>query len=166
MTTLDITLLYECENWENRLPDIRTQAYNALKLLCGQEDIPAKAVEIAIVLADDAFIQDLNRRYRGKDRPTNVLSFAEFTQKDQIAVAARLHDAVHIGDLVFAYETVATEAIQQGKALKDHFLHLLLHGGLHLLGYDHEADSEAEIMEKKEIMLLEKLGIANPYENR
>lgn len=163
MTRLDITLLFECDRWEQSLPDVRQRMDKALNLLFQEERLPMQTAEIAVVLADDAFVQDLNKRYRGKDKPTNVLSFAEFERVEQMVPAAKLSPEVHIGDLVLAYETLAREAIEQGKSLADHFSHLLLHGALHLLGYDHIKEQEAEAMEAREIALLVKLGIANPY---
>ncbi len=107
------------------------------------------ASEITVVLADDAFVRGLNRDYRGKDKPTNVLSFPG--------------DIPHLGDIVLARETIEREAKEQGKTFRDHAAHLLVHGTLHLLGYDHMKAKEAEIMEALEIKILNKLAISNPY---
>ena len=109
---------------------------------------PADANEITVVLAHDAFVKTLNRDFRGKDKPTNVLSFP---------------GDGHIGDLVLAFETIEREAAEQGKSFKAHTQHLLVHGVLHLLGHDHIKDAEAEKMEALEIKILKKLGVANPY---
>jgi probable rRNA maturation factor len=101
-------------------------------------------------------VQDLNRRWRGLDKPTNVLSFP--------ASAPRSSDGIRaLGDLVLAWETVAREAEQEGKPVADHVTHLVVHGTLHLLGYDHEIEHEAEAMEAREVEALARLGIANPY---
>ncbi len=105
--------------------------------------------EVSVVLADDTFVQNLNREYRNKDKPTNVLSFPQ--------------DAPMLGDIVLAYETIAHEASDQDKAFSDHLSHLLVHGTLHLLGYDHETDEEAEEMEGLEIEILGEMGVKNPY---
>jgi probable rRNA maturation factor len=105
--------------------------------------------ELSVVLADDRFVRELNRDYRGKDKPTNVLSFPG--------------DDEYLGDIVLALETVEREAKAQGKTVKHHTMHLLVHGVLHLLGYDHRGDTEAEEMEKKEIKILKKLKVINPY---
>ncbi len=112
---------------------------------------PGMEPEISIVLAGDDFIQDLNKTYRGKDKPTNVLSFPQ-------------DDPGCLGDVILALETIRREAVEQGKSLTDHTLHLVVHGVLHLLGHDHENDQDAEIMEQIEIKVLAVLGIKNPYE--
>ncbi|NBX02785.1 MAG: rRNA maturation RNase YbeY [Alphaproteobacteria bacterium] len=104
--------------------------------------------EITVVLADDAFVKNLNRDFRGKDKPTNVLSFP---------------GDGHLGDIVLAFETIEREAKEQQKTFKAHVQHLLVHGTLHLLGHDHIKDAEAEKMEALEIKILKELGVANPY---
>lgn len=106
---------------------------------------------IALVLTDDARIQAFNRDYRGKDKPTNVLSFPSDAPGEW-------------GDILLAYETIAREAAQQGKSFPAHLTHLLVHGTLHLLGYDHEKQAEAAEMEALEMAILSQLGLANPYE--
>ena len=115
-----------------------------------------KDAELAVILADDARLKDLNRDWRGKDRPTNVLSFPG-AEGDEIATAPLL------GDLVLAFETVAEEAKRDGKSFEDHFAHLVVHGTLHLFGFDHMSDAEAETMENTERAALARLGIADPY---
>lgn len=105
--------------------------------------------DVAIVLADDDFIQRLNHQYRGKNKATNVLSFP--------------NEEESLGDIILAYETIEQEALTQGKDFKDHATHLIIHGILHLMGYDHENDEDAARMEAKEIKYLKQLGIKNPY---
>ena len=114
--------------------------------------------ELAIVLTDDAAIRTLNRDWRGKDAPTNVLSFPAAAPS-----APRAGDARLLGDIVIAYETTAREAVAEGKPFAHHLAHLAVHGFLHLLGYDHETDAEAEAMEALEIAVLRRLGVPNPY---
>ena len=107
--------------------------------------------EVSLVLTDDAAVQILNRDYRGKDRPTNVLSFP-------VVNAPGL-----LGDIVLSRETLVREAKIGEKAVHDHLTHLIIHGLLHLLGYDHETERDAVVMEALEVQALAKLGIANPY---
>ena len=107
---------------------------------------------VSILLADDAAVRELNAEWRGKDQPTNVLSFP-----------AAPSAAPHLGDIALAYETCAREAAEQGKPLADHLTHLVAHGVLHLLGWDHEADHEAEAMEAHEREILARLGVPDPY---
>jgi probable rRNA maturation factor len=107
------------------------------------------------MLADDARIRELNRRWRGQDKPTNVLSFP--------APEGPPDDARFLGDIVLAFETVEQEARAEGKPLEHHLAHLAVHGALHLLGYDHERDSDADAMEQRERLILARLGIPDPY---
>lgn len=117
--------------------------------------------EISFALTDDKRMRALNRTYRGKDKPTNVLSFAAL---DGERPAPRMPWL--LGDVVLASGVVAREAKAQGKKLEHHLTHLAVHGVLHLLGYDHELDRDAEAMEALEIAALARMGIANPYELR
>ena len=118
-------------------------------------------VEISLVFADDAVIQDLNKGYRDKDRPTNVLSFPQIDWDEPDMP----FPMVHLGDEIFAFETIELESEEQEKSFVDHTTHLIVHGLLHLCGYDHIKKDEAEIMEALEIEILEGLGINNPYQN-
>lgn len=117
-------------------------------------DLPREA-ELSILLTDDAAMRDLNRIYRGKDRPTNVLSFR--------VPAGPLGERVILGDVALARETALREARGQGKPLEAHLCHLTVHGILHLLGFDHEQDHEAGEMEALERRILEQLGVSDPY---
>ncbi len=110
--------------------------------------------EISLLLCDDAFIRGLNARWRGQDKPTNVLSFPSAADPTASPI---------LGDIVIAFETLAREAEDEGKSLRAHFVHLLVHGTLHLVGYDHQSDAEAEVMERLERESLAALGIDDPY---
>lgn len=120
--------------------------------------------EMAVVLADDDFIRGLNKTYRGFDKPTNVLSFPSIENMETNAKrVSKGANSFELGDVVLALETVEREALEQQKTFKNHALHLLVHGTLHLLGYDHIDDKDARKMEKLEIEVLKKLGLSNPY---
>jgi len=121
-------------------------------------DARIEAGEIGIVLADDARIQALNKNFRGADMATNVLAFP--------APKSPGHGAAPIGDIVLAYETMAREAEAEGKTAEHHLMHLAVHGTLHLLGFDHVDEAEAERMETLERRALASLGIADPYAER
>ena len=115
-------------------------------------EIQADQTDVVVLLTDDATLADLNQRFRGKAGPTNVLSFPA-------PEAAR----PHLGDIAIAYGVCAREAREQGKTLNHHLMHLVAHGVLHLVGYDHETESEAEHMEALERRVLADLGAPDPY---
>jgi probable rRNA maturation factor len=160
--TIDIDIATPMRQWMDILPDVedlvRSAATAAWRACDGGT---AAAVEISVVLADDAMVRTLNRDHRGKDRPTNVLSFPIAT-----AGTAGGADAVPtmLGDVVLACETVIAEAAAQGKSVADHLRHLVVHGVLHLAGHDHEDDAEAERMERLETRILADLGVGDPYQ--
>jgi probable rRNA maturation factor len=108
--------------------------------------------EVSILFCGDAFIAGLNRQWRGQDKPTNVLAFPAGEGAGPL-----------LGDIVIAFETAHAEALATAKPLRDHVAHLLVHGFLHLLGYDHASDAEADAMETLEALALARLGIDNPY---
>jgi probable rRNA maturation factor len=120
--------------------------------------------EVSLLLSDDEGIRDLNRRYRQRDRPTNVLSFPNLDLKRGDALSPRPPGPVLLGDVAMSLERLREEASEQGKPMLDHFAHLLVHGALHLLGYDHVDDDEADVMEEMEATVLSSLGMAPPYE--
>lgn len=113
--------------------------------------------ELSIVFTDDASMQRLNAEWRGKDKPTNVLSFPAFALEPGDPPGPML------GDIVIAYQTVAREAALEDKAFDDHLRHLVVHGFLHLLGYDHENDMDADEMETAERAILADMGVSDPY---
>ena len=119
--------------------------------------------EIAVRLTDDAEVHALNRDYRGKDKPTNVLSFPQYAPEEIAGLAASADPEILLGDIVLALETCQREAAEKGISLADHAAHLIVHGTLHLLGHDHGEDSAAEAMETLEVKALASMGIANPY---
>jgi probable rRNA maturation factor len=163
MPLLRLDLDYASPLWTDRraLGRILRQAAKTVffKQHVATSELPhpdCKTIVIAVRLTDDSEMHALNVRFRHQDKPTNVLSFPS---SDEEAMAAQSF----LGNIAIGYETAAREAEQDGKSLTDHVVHLLVHGCLHLIGYDHEQESEAEEMEQLEIAILEALGIANPY---
>lgn len=151
-------------DWRSDLPDIEALARQAAcsALAAGAADVAApEGIEVSIVLADDATVRALNRDYRGRDAPTNVLAFPQGA-----AAAEQAAGPLLLGDVVLAYETVRREAAAQGKTLADHTRHLVVHGLLHLCGFDHDADAAAADMERRETAILAALGVADPYAER
>ena len=146
-----ISIDVEDDSWR-KLADIEAVVSRAIKAV-----LPADGRSIDVVLTSDAEIHAINREWRGFDKPTNVLSFPS----PEMPVPQG--EVAHLGDLVLAYETMAREAKEAGKPLADHVTHLVVHGTLHLLGFDHEDDAEAEVMEQKERDILAGLGLADPY---
>lgn len=141
--------------WE-RVPDAQemvVRAIQACRARLGRQDEQA---ETSVVLSDDAEIRTLNKQWRGKDSATNVLSFP--TPPGPAA-------AVQLGEIIIAFETVAREAADEGKPFAAHLTHLVVHGYLHLVGYDHIDDEQAEDMEQMEREILFALGVADPYES-
>jgi probable rRNA maturation factor len=113
------------------------------------------ASELSVVLTDDAEQQGLNRDWRGIDKSINVLSFPQIEPFGPVSGI--------LGDIILARETLAREAAEQGVSFEDHFTHLMVHGFLHILGYDHMDDDEALVMESLETQILASLGVADPY---
>ncbi len=147
--------------WEARAGDAAAAAL-ALTPFAALADA-APLVEIAVRLTDDAEVHALNRDFRGKDKPTNVLSFPQ-VQGDLLEGLANSDDGeILLGDIVLARETCAREAEEKRISLVDHATHLIVHGTLHLVGYDHMDDAAAAAMEALEVKALASLGIANPY---
>ena len=153
--------------WLGRLPDARARcrrlAQAALAAGGAAEKLgPSQSAELSLVLADDVLLRQLNRQFRGLDKPTNVLSFAGMEGEPQPVT----RPVVPLGDVAIAYETTATEARAQGKTLAEHLSHLVVHGVLHLLGYDHLVKAQAKEMESLETAVLARFGLSDPYRAR
>ncbi|MES2343235.1 MAG: rRNA maturation RNase YbeY [Pseudomonadota bacterium] len=139
----------EDEAWSRDLRDIEALVTAAATAALAAAQ---RAGAVVVLLTDDASVQDLNLRFRGKDSPTNVLSFpAPETPED------------HLGDIALAHGVCVREAAEQGKTLAHHLQHLVAHGVLHLVGYDHENDADAEDMEGLERVVMAGLGAPDPY---
>lgn len=157
LDTLQLDIIVEAEAWTEALPEAEAVARKAALTVWSNAGNTGRPTEVSIVLGDDALVQRLNDTYRGKDKPTNVLSFpADGTEMPEGAPCL-------LGDIILAYATVAREAAEQGKTLSDHLSHLCVHGILHLLGYDHQTNDDAEEMEALEISILAGIGIADPF---
>lgn len=164
---LEVEVLVEATAWTDALAQAAARVETAARAAwdAGAPDAfdpaPPERAALTVVLADDATVQRLNRDYRGKDKPTNVLSFA--TLDDETAPPPPPGEPLFLGDVLMAWETVSAEARAQGAPLDHHLFHLTVHGVLHLLGYDHEAESEAVEMERLETSVLAAHGIPDPY---
>ena len=163
---LSIAISIEDPSWSKLAPDAaRVLRRAARDALAQAKDDGWKGSrvghEISFVLTDDKRMRALNRTYRGKDKPTNVLSFAALDTDRPMSAMPWL-----LGDVVLASGVIAREAKARRKSLDHHLSHLAVHGVLHLLGYDHEQETDAEAMEALEIAALAGMGIANPYELR
>lgn len=141
--------------------DLARRAAAAALATAAADGISARDAEISLVLADDATLRRYNRDYRNIDKPTNVLAFAA---EDAAGAAERDDEGpLLLGDVLLARETLTREAEEQGKRPADHLCHLVVHGVLHLLGQDHQNETEAQVMERLEVAALDRLGVADPY---
>ena len=123
----------------------------------------ARPVELSVVLSSDEEIRALNAEWRGKDKPTNVLSFP-MAEEEELEAAGDAGPELMLGDIILAHGVCASEAEEKAIPLQDHAAHLMVHGTLHLLGYDHMDDESAADMEAREIRALARIGIGDPYE--
>ena len=158
---LKIDVLVDSKHWKNAAA-AKDVVRRALKQAATA--LSTKTAELAIVLTDDAAMRRLNRIWRGIDAPTNVLSFATKNSGDQLdEQSGGQFVGNHLGDILLAYETVKREAHRDGKAFDHHLAHLVVHGFLHLLGYDHGNDAQARRMETTERAILRDLAVPDPY---
>jgi probable rRNA maturation factor len=161
---LIIDVSQPCRDWRKALPEAAALCRRAAQEAIAACTLERADTELSIVLGDDALLQRLNSAWRGKDAPTNVLSFPAQEFGGQKLPSPPAGVPVPLGDIVLGFETIRREATEQGKTLADHLAHLTVHGVLHLLGFDHEAEAEAQRMEALERDVLSRLGIADPYE--
>lgn len=159
---LTIDLIFDTPEWGKSKLSARKRVTDVLNLTWGMLPKRPKNTypELTVTLTNDKSIKILNRDFRAKDKPTNVLSFPMWDELSDIPDNA---GAIPLGDIIIAFETIKREAIEQEKTLPDHFTHMLIHGFLHLFGYDHMNDKDATEMESLEVKILKKLSISNPY---
>jgi probable rRNA maturation factor len=166
---IDISVLVEDDRWIAALDPVDAESLVA-KVVSNVQKTPewpralTESTELSVLFADNAAVQELNREWRGKDKPTNILSFPSLP--DFLPDAPDLtgkNPPLCLGDMALAFETVAFEAKNRDILFLHHVMHLLVHGLLHLIGHDHEEDDQAEKMERLEIAILAGMGIDNPY---
>lgn len=164
MPPISVDTLVEDNIWKAKLSNHDDMIQNTVEKTLHHLNIfekNDKIAEISVTLTNDESIQSLNKDYRGKDKPTNVLSFPQIDWSND---DWKDDPVVMLGDVVVSFETIAREAEEQSKSLEHHFTHMLVHSIVHLFGYDHETDEEAEEMETLEIEILKQMGIENPYQ--
>jgi probable rRNA maturation factor len=158
----EVEVLIESEAWQE-LGDAEDIVCRAITAAAASDAaIGCCYSEVSVLLCDDQTIAVLNGRWRGEEKPTNVLSFPAHPLHGSIMIQERRP----LGDIAVAHETLVREARESGKTAPAHLCHLVVHGFLHLVGYDHETDDEAEEMERLERDILARLGIADPYAAR
>lgn len=152
--TIDIEIIVSAERWQSldNLEELTRACVEASLAESGKTLLPG--CELGVTFCDDAQIRALNAEWRDKDKPTNVLSFP---------TPGPLSARPLLGDVVVAHETVAREAVEQEKTFREHSAHMVIHGFLHLIGYDHETAAEAEEMEGLERRIASRLGLRDPY---
>src|ERR1700722_1538050 len=156
----EVLVVADC--WQDE-PDAEAVIQRAIAIAAATVDADVADAELAVMLTDDSGIRTLNSNWRGINKPTNVLSFPALQPEG----ARKPGDAPRmLGDIAIAYETTRREADAEGKPFEHHLSHLAIHGFLHLIGYDHENDADAEEMESLETEILEQLGIPDPYADR
>jgi probable rRNA maturation factor len=151
---------WDSSSWERLVRDAAEAAI--AESAFPQLTASSRPVELSVRLTSDSEVQALNSTWRGKDKPTNVLSFPQLEPR-QLGGIGDQGPEVMLGDLVLAHGVCAREAEDKAISLQDHAAHLVIHGTLHLLGYDHGDDASAEAMEQREVRALSRLGIADPY---
>ncbi|MBQ7660376.1 MAG: rRNA maturation RNase YbeY [Alphaproteobacteria bacterium] len=170
MKKFDVFIDLQDKRWKNEIADVEKLATDCKDavVLSVRDDVSFlkknKNFAVNLALSDDKTVWNLNKKFRGIDRPTNVLSFASIDDPFFETMLENEND-VELGDVIIAYETLSKEADELSISLRDHFCHLWVHGFLHILGYDHIKENERLEMEAKEIEILKKLDVSNPYDD-
>ncbi len=156
------------DSWLEKLPEVEKLSEDVFATVINElkpEWLENKREVVAnLALSCDEEIRQLNFEFRQLDKPTNVLSFANIDDEEFEAYLKR-NEEIELGDIIIALQTMIEQSVEQEISLRDHYCHILIHGFLHLLGYDHIEDEEAKEMESEEVNLLQKLNINNPYED-
>jgi len=162
-----VDIVIEDDRWQAFGLD--TLATTAVRAAFSELGLAETGFTLCLMGCDDARILELNGDFRGKAKPTNVLSWPSEERGvaagdvPELPEAGAADDPEHLGDIAISYDTCATEAAEAGKPLADHVTHLVVHGLLHLLGYDHIDDADADLMEATEVRILARLGLSDPY---
>jgi probable rRNA maturation factor len=160
--TIDLDFQIALPSWR-KIPRLRSRLLAAARATAEHLGQGLRAPATAtVLLAGNAKVRQLNHDFRGIDKTTNVLSFPQHSPRD-VRKLARKAEALELGDIALAYQYVVAEAKNEDKPLLDHATHLLIHGLLHLFGYNHDEDAEAVRMEKAEIKIMKSLGLPHPY---
>jgi len=154
---IDVTI--PCAAWRDAVGEVEDVCRRAALAVLDIMAPNGGPIEVSIVLSDDDFIRSLNREFRGRDEPTDVLSFSN----EEPNLPDRDERPVLLGDVVVAFQTASRDASADGLGLAGHLSHLVVHGMLHLFGFDHEIETDAARMERQEMAVLATLGVANPY---
>jgi probable rRNA maturation factor len=165
MDKIKINYIYSCNAWKKVDFDLKALTTQVSKLALKESDVTnhLNKVEFTLNLSDDEELKLLNSEFMGKDNPTNVLSFPSHELKVGNQEGYK-HMDNYIGDIAVSFSRIHIESYEQNKELKNHYAHMIVHAILHLIGYDHQKEDEAHLMEAREIKILEALGIKNPYE--
>ena len=173
MIKLKVHLDVASARWKKAFPRMKIKIEQAAACAFLNAKKPAafkrRAFAIGIILTDDSNVKTLNKNYRGKNQPTNVLSFPQIGMKNLRGASLNIfppRSEIPLGDIVLAFQTILAESRKQGKFLENHVVHLIVHGTLHLLGYDHQRLKDANSMEKLECDILESLGYPDPYHEK
>jgi len=163
---LDLGIIIEDKSWKQEECARRKNISHIIKQTLSY--IPAfahiKDVEIAVLLTNNEKMRQLNQEFRDTNKPTNVLSFPDVEIKsDDLLEFLSGKEYIYVGDIAIGYDILKAEALEAGISMNDHFIHLLVHGVLHLIGYDHMEEDEAEAMMELEVRILTRFDIASPY---
>ncbi|MCU0894502.1 MAG: rRNA maturation RNase YbeY [Rhodospirillales bacterium] len=155
-------ILIDAPGWAARFDDIEELCRRAVDAALAAAPAPRSRCRVSVLFTSDATMRRLNASYRGQDKATNVLSFPADADAGGAGIA--FDEPPLLGDIAIGLEAVLREAEDEGKSPADHVCHLIVHGTLHLLGYDHDDDTEAYVMERLEAQVLAGLGVPDPYE--
>ncbi len=158
-----LDVMVEAGGWENAGSSFDEAIASVALAITNWPELVDGLTEATIMLSDDTGVAQLNEQFRGKTKPTNVLSFPADDAFDQGVFFEAEEAQCQLGDIILAWETVSREAGEAGISVQHHMQHLVLHGVLHLLGYDHQTDADAHRMETLETAILDTIGISDPY---